>query len=49
MRLLRTVLSRADPDLREARLVRAMGFEMERYFDREPEESEPRTPLRGRS
>ena len=35
MRLLRTILSRAEPDLREARLVRAMGFEMERYFDRE--------------
>lgn len=35
MRLLRTILSRAEPDLREARLVRAMGFEMERFFDRD--------------
>ena len=35
LRLLRTVLARAEPDLREARLLRAMGFEMERYFDRE--------------
>ncbi|MCH7855555.1 MAG: TrmJ/YjtD family RNA methyltransferase [Gemmatimonadetes bacterium] len=43
MRLLRTILSRAEPDLREARLVRAMGFEMERYFDREGAESEPDT------
>jgi TrmH family RNA methyltransferase len=34
MRLLRTILARAEPDLRETRLVRAMGFEMERYFDR---------------
>ena len=46
MRLLRTILSRAEPDLREARLVRAMGFEMERYFDRGPTGSEPITPLR---
>jgi TrmH family RNA methyltransferase len=43
MRLLRTILSRAEPDLREARLVRAMGFEMERYFDREGAGSEPGT------
>ena len=43
MRLLRTILSRAEPDLREARLVRARGFEMERYFDREGAESEPDT------
>ncbi len=34
MRLLRTILARAEPDLRETRLLRAMGFEMERYFDR---------------
>ena len=40
MRLLRTILSRAEPDLREARLVRAMGFQMERYFDRERANSE---------
>ena len=43
MRLLRTIFSRAEPDLREARLVRAMGFEMERYFDREGAVSEPGT------
>jgi TrmH family RNA methyltransferase len=43
MRLLRTILSRAEPDLREARLVRAMGFEMERYFDREGSGSKPDT------
>ena len=43
MRLLRTILSRAEPDLREARLVRAMGFEMERYFDREGAGSKPGT------
>ena len=41
MRVLRTLLARAEPDLREARLVRAIGFEMERYFDREEEGSEP--------
>jgi len=44
MRLLRTILSRAEPDLREARLVRAMGFEMERYFDRVDTGSERRDP-----
>jgi TrmH family RNA methyltransferase len=49
MRLLRTILARAEPDLREARLLRAMGFEMERYFDREPEGGERGTPLEERS
>jgi hypothetical protein len=40
--MLRTIFSRAEPDLRETRLVRAMGFEMERYFDRVAEgEDEP--------
>ena len=34
LRTLRTLFSRADPDLREVRLVRAIGYEMERYFDR---------------
>ena len=29
-----SILSRAQPDLRETRLVRAIGFEMERYFDK---------------
>lgn len=49
MRLLRTVLSRAEPDLRETRLVRAMGFEMERYFDRDEEGNERRGSLPERS
>ena len=49
MRLLRTIFSRAEPDLRETRLVRAMGFEMERYFDRDEAGSERRASLRERS
>lgn len=34
MRTLRTLVGRADPDLREARLVRAVGFEIANYLDR---------------
>lgn len=34
MRTLRTVLGRAEPDLREARLLRAVGFEIGNYLDR---------------
>jgi TrmH family RNA methyltransferase len=34
LRMLRTLLSRAEPDLREARLMRAIGFEMSKYFKR---------------
>jgi len=49
MRLLRTIFSRAEPDLRETRLVRAMGFEMERYFDRDEAGNERRASLRERS
>ena len=49
MRLLRTIFSRAEPDLRETRLVRAMGFEMERYFDRDEAGSERHASLRERS
>ena len=45
MRLLRTILARAEPDLRETRLLRAMGFEMERYFDRDEIEDTPPNPL----
>jgi TrmH family RNA methyltransferase len=45
MRLLRTILSRAEPDLREARMVRAIGFQMERYFDREEPANEPARSL----
>ncbi len=41
LRTLRTLLSRAQPDLREARLVRAIGFEMQRYFDRDETPEEP--------
>jgi len=35
LRTLRTVLGRADLDAREARLVRAIGFEIGHYLDRE--------------
>ena len=45
MRLLRTIFSRAQPDLREARLVRAIGFEMKRYFDKQAPGSERHTSL----
>ena len=41
LRTLRTLLSRAEPDLREARLVRAIGYEMQRYFDRPETPEEP--------
>jgi len=34
IRTLRTLLSRAEPDLREARLVQAIGFEIEKYVGR---------------
>lgn len=37
MRTLRTLLGRAEPDLREARLVRAVGFEIGNYLDRREE------------
>lgn len=36
MRTLRTIISRAEPDLREARLLAAVGFEIGNYLDREP-------------
>lgn len=41
LRTLRTLLSRAEPDLREMRLVRALGYEMQRYFDRPSTPDEP--------
>ncbi len=41
LRTLRTLFSRAEPDLREVRLVRAMGYEMQRYFDRAQNPEEP--------
>lgn len=34
MRTLRTLISRAAPDLREARLIRAIGYEIGNYLDR---------------
>ena len=34
MRTLRTIISRAEPDLREARLLGAIGYEIGHYFDR---------------
>ena len=41
LRTLRTLLSRADPDLREVRLVRAVGYEMARYFERTATPDDP--------
>ncbi|KPJ83548.1 MAG: hypothetical protein AMS19_04065 [Gemmatimonas sp. SG8_23] len=34
MRTLRTIITRADPDLREARLLAAVGYEIGNYLDR---------------
>jgi len=34
MRTLRTVISRAEPDLREARLLAAVGYEIKNYMGR---------------
>jgi len=34
LRTLRTLISRADPDLQEAGLLRAIGFEISKYLDR---------------
>lgn len=39
MRTIRTLLSRAEPDLREARLVQAVGFEIGNYLDRRSADS----------
>lgn len=36
LRTIRTLLSRAEPDLREARLVQAIGFEIGHFLDRIP-------------
>jgi TrmH family RNA methyltransferase len=54
MRTLRTVVSRAEPDLQEAGLLRAIGFEMLKYFDRDPSSppippSDPRQKSPGKS
>ena len=34
MRTLRTIVARAEPDLREARLLAAIGYEISNYLDR---------------
>ena len=39
LRTLRTLLSRAEPDLHEARLVQAIGFEIGNYLDRTANDS----------
>lgn len=39
MRALRTIVSRAEPDRREARLLAAIGYEIGHYLDRELEEA----------
>ena len=36
MRTLRTIVTRAEPDLREARLLAAVGYEIGNYLDRKP-------------
>jgi len=33
LRTLRTLIGRAEPDLRESRLIRAIGFEIQKYLD----------------
>ena len=41
MRTLRTIIARAEPDLREARLLAAVGYEIGNYLDRDgPEKRE---------
>jgi len=37
LRTIRTVISRAEPDLQEAGILRAIGFEISSYLDRIPE------------
>ena len=39
MRTLRTIISRAEPDLREARLLAAVGYEIGNYLDRQKGQS----------
>lgn len=41
MRTLRTIIARAEPDLREARLLGAVGYEITNYIERNLEDSEP--------
>lgn len=45
MRTLRTIIARAQPDLREAKLLAAIGFEIGHYFDRmHPDQTEVPEP-----
>lgn len=39
MRTLRTIISRAEPDLREARLIAAIGYEIGNFLDRQKDTS----------
>lgn len=39
MRTLRTIISRAEPDLREARLLAAVGYEIGNYLDRRKDQA----------
>lgn len=41
MRTLRTIIARAEPDRREAKLLAAVGFEIGNYLDRTASESDP--------
>ncbi|NIS29767.1 MAG: hypothetical protein GWN73_06445, partial [Actinobacteria bacterium] len=40
MRTLRTIITRAEPDLREARLLAAVGYEIGNYLDRMDRDAE---------
>ena len=48
MRTLRTLISRAEPDLQEAGILRAIGFEIGKYLDRAAEEHPGKEKGRGR-
>jgi tRNA C32,U32 (ribose-2'-O)-methylase TrmJ len=47
LRTIRTVISRASPDLQEAGILRAIGFEVSAYLDRMAEESAEPGPDQG--
>jgi TrmH family RNA methyltransferase len=44
MRTLRTIITRGEPDLREARLLAAVGYEIGHYLDRKASETSGRDP-----
>jgi len=44
MRTLRTLITRAEPDLRESRLLAAIGYEIGHYLDRRSLAGDPETP-----